>query len=345
MPDITTLRNAKLGSFSTFRLPARADEVVVIERPEQLEGLGDSTGPELILGGGSNTIFLGDFQGRVLLSRLRGLRFEDAGRGDHVRVRAAAGESWHGLVRRCLDLGLHGIENLALIPGSVGAAPIQNIGAYGVELDQVFETLTAWDREDRRWTTLDREDCAFAYRDSLFKSKAPQRYFITEVCLRLSRRFSPRLDYDSLHRALAQAGHSSPTPRQLVATILRLRRHRLPDPARLPNAGSFFKNPIVSQAQAATTLARWPDLPHWRLQENQVKLAAGAMIERLGFKGYRDGGLGVYRHHALVLVHFGGSQGKELRALINRLQAAVEKEFGICLEPEPLLIGGDRPAA
>jgi UDP-N-acetylmuramate dehydrogenase len=320
-------------------MPARADEILIIERPEQLEGLGPAVGQELILGGGSNTVFLGDFHGRILLSRLRGLRFEDAGQDDQVRVRAAAGESWHGLVRRCLDLGLHGIENLALIPGSVGAAPIQNIGAYGVELDQVFETLTAWDRHRRRWTTLTRDDCAFSYRDSRFKSVEPDRYFITEVCLRLSRRFQPSLDYDSLRQVLIARGVEQPTPRQLVAAIMRLRRHRLPDPARLANAGSFFKNPIVNRDDAERALKSWPALPHWPLEDGRIKLAAGAMIDRLGLKGHRDGGVGVYDHHALVLVHFGGSRGDRLQALISRIQGAVLEAFGVWLEPEPRLVG------
>ena len=339
MAEGRTLPAADLQPLSTFGLPARADQVLIIEHPDQLERLPDAVGPELILGGGSNTIFLGDFRGRILLSRLRGLAFEDLPGTDQVRVRAAAGESWHGLVRRCLDQGLHGIENLALIPGSVGAAPIQNIGAYGVELDQVFESLTAWDRLQRRWVDLDRNDCAFAYRDSRFKSDEPGRFFITEVRLSLSRRFNPSLSYASLRDALAARGIERPTPRQLIAMILRLRRHRLPDPARLANSGSFFKNPIVSAEQAVQALQRWPNLPHWPLPNQQIKLAAGAMIEHLGFKGKRLGGVGVYANHALVLVHHGGASGNQLQDLIERIQHAVTEAFGVILEPEPLLIG------
>lgn len=339
MTEFTTIRQADLRRLSTFRLPARADQILIIERPEQLERLPATETPELILGGGSNTVFLEDFHGRILLARLRGLTFEEIGGKDEVLVRVAAGESWHGLVRRCLDLDLHGIENLALIPGSTGAAPIQNIGAYGVELDQVFDSLTAWDRQRHRWVELDRSDCAFGYRDSLFKSIEPGRFFITEVRLKLSRRFDPRLDYASLRDALDKAGIERPTPRQLVAAILRLRRHRLPDPARLANAGSFFKNPIVSTEQAEQAARRWPALPRWPLPNGQIKLAAGAMIERSGFSGFRRGGLGVYDHHALVLVHYGGARGEELAALIARIQAAVADEFGVTLEPEPLLVG------
>jgi len=340
MNDFTKLRHADLRRLSTFQLPARADRILVIERPEQLEQLPRAEGPELILSGGSNTIFLGDYHGRILLSRLRGLVFEEIQGRDTVRVRVAAGESWHGLVRRCLDRGLHGLENLALIPGSVGAAPIQNIGAYGVELDQVFESLTAWDLQQRRWVDLNREDCAFAYRDSRFKSEQPGRYFITEVRLRLSRQFRPCLDYGSLNDALKRANLSHPTPRELVATILRLRRHRLPDPRRLSNAGSFFKNPIVDEAQAAAALRKRPGIPHWRLSDGRYKLAAGAIIEHLGFKGKRLDGVGVYQNHALVLVNYGDGTSPALTALVKQICSAVKEEFGIVLDCEPQLIEG-----
>jgi len=342
MPETTNDLSANIQSLSTFRLPARAAEVIRIDHPDQLPKLPSSDRPELILGGGSNTVFLSDYPGRILLDRLQGLRFE-ALPGDKVRVVAAAGESWHGLVRRCLDEGLHGIENLALIPGTVGAAPIQNIGAYGVELDQVFESLEAWDREARRWVTLDHDACAFAYRDSRFKSHEPDRYFITEVRLRLSRQFSPCLDYASLAEALEQAETPEPTARQLVAAILRLRRHRLPDPNRLANAGSFFKNPIVNESKLQQALACMPDLAHWQLPDGRIKLAAGAMIEKLGFKGCHlsdtEDGIGIYKNHALVLVNHGRGDANALKALIEQVQRAFVANFGIKLDAEPKLVG------
>ena len=334
----------RLGALSTFRLPATADELVVLEHPEQLPSLPEPRrGSDLILGGGSNTVFLADWPGRVLLNRLRGLRFESAG-GDEVRVFAAAGEPWHGLVRRCLAEKLHGLENLALIPGSVGAAPVQNIGAYGVELDRVFEVLTAWDREQRRWVRFDRDACEFRYRDSRFKSGEPDRYLITEVVLRLSRRFEPDLAYASLRDELDRAGIARPDARQLVATVLRLRRHRLPDPARLANAGSFFKNPIVDGRVASELIDAEPDLPHWTLPGGSVKLAAGWMIDRLGFRGERVNDAGVYANHALVLVNHGKACADDLRRLIDRIVAGVNDRYGIRLEPEPRLIGG-QPAS
>jgi len=342
MPEGGPILDADLQPLSTFRLPARAGQLLIVDRAEQLEQLANFDGPELILGGGSNTVFLDDFRGRILLSRMRGLRFESIFGRDKVLARVAAGESWHGLVRRCLDLDLHGIENLALIPGSTGAAPIQNIGAYGVELDQVFDSLTAWDRQRSRWVELDRSDCSFGYRDSLFKSIEPDRFFITEVRLRLSRRFQPCLDYSSLRDALTHAHIEQPTPRQLLATILRLRRHRLPDPARLANAGSFFKNPIVGQRIAEHALHQLPELPHWRMPDGRFKLAAGAMIEHLGYKGKCLDGIGVYQNHALVLINHGGGNAQALRSLIEQITSAVSDEFRVLLEPEPRLIEPSR---
>jgi len=330
-------RQVALDGLSTFALPATAAELVVIDRPEHLPDLPPFSGPELILGGGSNTVFMADWPGRILLNRLRGLRFE-ALPNDRVRVHAGGGENWHRLVRHCLDREVYGLENLALIPGTVGAAPVQNIGAYGVELDQFFESLSAWDRHTHRWVELNREDCGFAYRDSRFKSLEPGRFLITEVRLLLSRSYRPRTDYPSLKTALRRAGIERPKPRELVATIIRLRRLRLPDPARLANVGSFFKNPLVSADEARRILSIESDLAHWPQPDGRVKLAAGAMLERLGFKGFDPGPIGVHRHHALVLVHRGGGRAEQLRELVDRLLDAVEGHFGIVLEIEPRLV-------
>ncbi len=325
-----------LSALSTFRLPAQAAELVTITRREQLPDLPSPESDQLILGAGSNTVFLADWPGRILLNRLSGIRFESA--GEQVLVHAAAGENWHRLVLHCLKNGVHGLENLVLIPGSVGAAPIQNIGAYGVELADVFHSLTAWDQQARQLVEFDREACHFGYRDSYFKSGESHRYFITEVRLRLSHQFQPNTTYASLSEALAQAGITHPTARQLAATVMRLRRHRLPDPARLANAGSFFKNPIVDKTQADAMLQSHPDLPHWPMANGQIKLGAGRMIELLGWKGKNLGGAGVYANHALVLVNHGGASGNDVRQLVDAVTQAVAAEFGIDLEPEPLLL-------
>jgi UDP-N-acetylmuramate dehydrogenase len=338
-PEVVS--DADLTGLSTFGLPARAAELVSLESPEQLAGLPASTKPELIIGGGSNTVFVADFPGRVLLNRMRGVRM--AQRSDDVLVSAAAGENWHALVRRCLDAGLHGIENLVMIPGSVGAAPMQNIGAYGVELADVFESLEALDRKNGKRVTLSREDCRFGYRDSRFKSGDRGRFIICEVTLRLTRRFDPATDYASLAAELAKRHIGTPDPRQLTATVMRLRRHRLPDPRRLANAGSFFKNPIVDDETANRLVAEHPDLPHWRLPGGGTKLAAAWLIESLGWKGRSMGRVGVYAHHALVLVNHGGATTDELMALVAAITDSVESRFGLTLEPEPQLVGWPAP--
>lgn len=337
-PEI--VRDADLSGLSTFRLPARAAALAILEHPEQIAELPPADHGELVLGGGSNTVFVGNYPGIVLLNRLRGVSIH-AIDDDRVLVTAAAGENWHLLVRRCLDAGIHGLENLAMIPGSVGAAPMQNIGAYGVELSDVFSHLTAWDRHQQVFIQMDRERCAFGYRDSRFKSVDRDRYLITSVTLKLSRHFTSNTGYASLHDALANTGVHHPTPRQLAATIMRLRRHRLPDPARLANAGSFFKNPVVCPDTARAILDDHPDLPHWAMPGGQIKLAAGHMIELLGWKGKSIGDAGVYPNHALVLVNRGQATAGDLLKLVDAITGSVENEFGVRLEPEPVLVGGN----
>jgi len=295
------IRDARLDTLSTFRLPARAAELLILDHPDQLRHLPPTEGPELILGAGSNTLFVGDYPGRVILNRLTGVGFHR--HGDRVWVTAAAGENWHRLVRRCL------------------------------------ESLSAFDRHTGEAVTLANKDCAFAYRDSYFKSTRPGRFLIISITLSLSRRFTPQAGYASLANELARGGIKQPTPRQLTAAVMRLRRHRLPDPARLPNAGSFFKNPIVEAASATALLEEHPGLPHWPMGNGRIKLAAAWMIEQLGWKGRSIGDAGVYRNHALVLVNRGQASVAELRRLIDAITASVEKRFGLRLEPEPLLVG------
>lgn len=340
MPAPEIRRQADLGALSTFALPARTSELVEIRHPEQIPKLPRSEAAELWLGGGSNTVFLGDFPGRIVLNRITGVSFKS--NGDRVEVTAAAGENWHALVRRCLDAGLHGLENLIMIPGSVGAAPMQNIGAYGMELSEVFSRLRAWDRDKGEFVTLNREACRFGYRDSRFKSGDPGRFVITSVSLQLSRQFQPRTGYASLADELERAGMDHPSPRQLAAAIMRLRRHRLPDPGRLPNAGSFFRNPVVSAAAAEPLLHEHAGLPHWTLPDGRVKLGAASMIETLGWKGRFIGDAGVFPRHALVLVNRGHATGDQLGRLINAIVGSVEREFGIRLEPEPRVIDPHR---
>ena len=335
------IERADLTDLSSFKLPAKAAQLVHLTTPDQLEHDGISPTDTLILGEGSNTVFLSDWPGTVVLNRLKGI--SSKADGEHVLVRAAAGESWHGFVKYCLRQGWYGLENLIMIPGSVGAAPMQNIGAYGVEVDSCIHTLTAWDRHTQKWCEFDRAACAFGYRDSVFKTAGKDRYIITAVEFRLSPIFKPHTHYPSLHNALMdRVGQADCAPETVAATIMRLRRHRLPDPGRLPNAGSFFKNPIVSSQQHDELKIHWPGLPAWPLtgpnNADRVKLSAAWMIEALGFKGDRVGDAGVYHRHALVLVNLGQATPTQLKTLIARITDAVKTHFGIALAPEPQLI-------
>ncbi|NDY94460.1 UDP-N-acetylmuramate dehydrogenase [Wenzhouxiangella limi] len=338
MPQPERRFDADLAALSTFRLPARAAEVIFLDNLDQLAGLSYGH-PLLVLGGGSNTIFLANWTGTVLVNRLRGISVERASQRDS-RVRVAAGENWHRLVRWCLDHGLHGLENLALIPGSVGAAPIQNIGAYGVEIADVLESVTAWDWRQNRLRQLPAEACGFGYRASRFRDADRGRFLITSITLRLRHEFRPQIGYQSLAAELKRRhGDRIPGPRALTAAVMRLRRHRLPDPARLANAGSFFKNPVVSGDFASSLLSDHPHLPHWTMADGQVKLAAGWMIEQRGWKGKSVGAAAVYPNHALVLINRGGASAQQLGALVDAIRADIQRSFGVRLEPEPILIG------
>ncbi len=338
MPPPEIIASADLTRLSTFALPARARQLVVLNQVEQIPELPREPTPMLVLGGGSNTVFLGDWPGQILLNRLRGIESEVLD-DEWVRVRAAAGENWHHLVRWCLDRGLYGIENLVMIPGSVGAAPMQNIGAYGVELSERLESVEAWDYAGERLVDIAAADCGLAYRDSRFKSVDRGRFLITAITLRLSRTFRPNTDYTSLRQALEKRACETPGPRQLAASIMRLRRQRLPDPGRIANAGSFFKNPVLSATAASALLDEHPALPHWSLPDDRVKLSAAWMIEHLGWKGRGVGDAVVSPNHALVLINRGAARAADLIALIENIQSSTTRTFGLRLEPEPVLIG------
>ncbi|MFP4277517.1 MAG: UDP-N-acetylmuramate dehydrogenase [Wenzhouxiangella sp.] len=338
MPQPERRLNANLADLSTFGLTARTAELVFLDHLDQLPEL-TLRPPVMVLGGGSNTVFLADWPGTVLVNRLRGIEVEQ--RGEQTsRVRVAAGENWHRLVRWSMDHGLHGLENLVMIPGSVGAAPIQNIGAYGVELAERLESVTVWEWSSARLRELPAADCNFGYRASRFRDRDRGRFLVTAITLVLDHAFFPRLEYRSLAEALAR-GHrgQAPGPRQVAAAVMRLRRHRLPDPARLANAGSFFKNPQVPATVAARLLAANPDLPHWPQPDGQVKLAAGWMIEQLDWKGQSIGQAAVYHRHALVLTNRGGATAAQLGQLIDAITTSVQQQFGVVLEPEPILVG------
>jgi UDP-N-acetylmuramate dehydrogenase len=309
----------------------------------------EADAPLFILGGGSNVVVQARPRHRVLRVVLRGIRLWDE-TADHWIVEAAAGEPWHGFVDHCLSQGWPGLENLALIPGTVGAAPVQNIGAYGLELDQRLHSVVAWDLRAGRACTLRPDECGFAYRDSLFKRDGAGRWLIVRVRFALPKAWTPRLDYPDLrdHPGLRGVGktpdaggatsEAAPTPRQVFDAVCDIRRRKLPDPAVLGNAGSFFKNPVVGASQAAELKRRFPDLRTYPQADGRVKLAAGWLIERAGWKGRRLGSVGMHERQALVLVNHGGAQAADVLALARSVRADVQERFGVDLEQEPVVL-------
>jgi UDP-N-acetylmuramate dehydrogenase len=324
--------HAELSAFNTFGVPASANQLVVVENKDELPALpAVQAERDLVLGGGSNILLVDDVPGIVLLNRIRGIDLIDADESGFL-VDIGAGENWHALVCHALQQGWHGLENLALIPGLAGAAPIQNIGAYGVELAEVLDSVTAWDWQQSRWVDFQSEQCQLGYRDSVFKREPRDRYFISSIRLRLQREFEPRLGYAGLREALAG---KPPTAQNVFDTVVALRQQKLPDPAIQGNAGSFFKNPVLSAPEAQAVLSSHPHLPHWTLADSQVKLSAAAMIQAAGMKGHQQGAAAVSAQHALVLINQGGASGAELWQLAQTLQARLHEQFGILLEPEP----------
>jgi UDP-N-acetylmuramate dehydrogenase len=336
----TLIEQASLVSLNTLRVAASARWLAELRDADALPALlahAAARDGVMVLGEGSNVLLAADCPGLVLRPMFADVRIlSDDGRA--ATVRAEAGAGWDALVDWTLARGLAGLENLALIPGLVGAAPIQNIGAYGVEVASSIATVDAWDREQGRLVRLEREACGFGYRDSVFK-RAPQRWIVTAVEFRLSRAAVPRLDYAGVREELAAMGAAEPTPQRVAEAVRRLRRRKLPDPAVIGNAGSFFKNPVVDTEFAAGLRVRHPEAPLYPADPGQSKLSAAWLIERCGWRGFREGDAGVAAQHALVLVNHGHASGAELLALARRVAQSVEQYFGVRLEPEPRIVG------
>ncbi|MEO6678370.1 MAG: UDP-N-acetylmuramate dehydrogenase [Pseudomonas sp.] len=289
--------------------------------------------PLLVIGGGSNLLLTADIQALVLRMATRGIRVLSDD-GSQVVIEAEAGEPWHPFVQHTLAQGLSGLENLSLIPGTVGAAPMQNIGAYGVEIKDVFAGLTALDRQTGELRDFSLEACNFAYRDSLFKQQ-PGRWLILRVRFTLNRTAHLHLEYGPVRQRLTEQGIDHPTPTDVSHAICSIRSEKLPDPAVLGNAGSFFKNPLVSAALVARLKLEYPDLVAYAQADGQMKLAAGWLIEKAGWKGFRDADAGVHKLQALVLVNYGGATGLQLLALAQRIQKDILQRFSVELEMEP----------
>jgi UDP-N-acetylmuramate dehydrogenase len=332
---------ASLRAHNTFGIEAVAKWLAEVRTLDELRALLAeprlAAEPKLVLGGGSNILLTRDFDGLVIRNRLPGIAVVRQDH-EHAWVRAAAGEVWHDLVRFAVERGLGGIENLALIPGQVGAAPMQNIGAYGVELAETCESVEAVDATSGAPLTLTNADCEFGYRDSVFKRRLRGRVVVTAVTLRLARRPRLRLDYGDLRRTLDEMGAAAPDVRAVSAAVVRIRTSKLPDPRTIGNAGSFFKNPVLAGEAFAALAAQHADLPHYAQPDGRIKVPAGWLIERCGWKGRTLGRAGVHDRHALVLVNRGGATGAEVLHLAQEIQRSVKERFGIQLEPEVNLI-------
>ena len=330
-----------LKPYNTFGLPAVAHPLVRITSDADVRRVVDDRelglAPKFILGGGSNIILTRDMPQVVLKVEVRGMRLVEA-RADAWIVEAGAGESWHALVEFTLANGFPGLENLALIPGSVGACPVQNIGAYGVELQDRFEELDAVDLVTGRSVTMGAQACAFGYRDSVFKHMLAGRSLITRVRFRLPRPWRPVLGYLELQKKMAETGHHAPEAREIFDWVCAIRRGKLPDPAAIGNAGSFFKNPVVTPEQCRDIIGRDPEIVYYPMADGSVKLAAAWMIDACGWKGKSVGDAGVYEKQALVLVNRGAAIGSEVMTLALAIQESVYGRFGIRLEPEPVVV-------
>ncbi len=344
-PTLDIVRQANLRTLNTFGLPAVAHTLVAIHADADVRRVLDhpdlGRAPKLVLGGGSNLVLTRDPTAVVLRVAVMGRRLVEETDAAWI-VEFGAGETWHDAVAWTLAQGWPGLENLALIPGTVGAAPVQNIGAYGLELADRFHSLDAVDLVTGRSVTLDARACNFGYRDSVFKQAGfgglAGKSLITRVRLRLPRPWQPVRNYQDIERRMAETGNHAPDARTLFDWVCAIRRAKLPDPALIGNAGSFFKNPVVSAEQCRDIIGRDPHLVHYAMADGRFKLAAGWLIDACGWKGKSVGGAAVYERQALVLVNRGGATGAEVVTLARAIQECVYGRFGIRLEPEPVVV-------
>lgn len=340
--------NIDLTSFNTMGFAVQANRYCLIRSARELTHFFQLM-PDtdcFILAGGSNLVLTQDIKELVIHIQMQGIAVYEESE-IHVLVGVQAGHSWHEFVMTCVEKGWMGVENLALIPGTVGASPVQNIGAYGVEVKDCIHKVKAWDRQLHCWAWLDHTDCQFTYRDSLFKhsfldtARTQPRYVISKVFFKLlkdKKQWSPKVSYgDVFERVTALSGGNELEVHHVAQAIIEIRSSKLPDPKKLGNAGSFFKNPIIENREAVRLKSVYPQIPTYSQDNGMVKIAAGWLIEQAGFKGVLDGHVGVYEKQALVLVHYGDGSGGELMTLAQRISGAVLEKFGILIEPEPII--------
>ncbi|AHG20517.1 UDP-N-acetylenolpyruvoylglucosamine reductase [Chania multitudinisentens RB-25] len=329
--------SASLKKHNTFALPVNAAHLVIAGRIEMMikawQKAQKRREPLLVIGEGSNVLFLEDFAGTVMINELKGIEVKEEEDAWHLHV--SSGENWHYLVSSTLDRGMPGLENLALIPGLVGSAPIQNIGAYGIELKNVCEYVDLLNLNTGEIDRMDPERCEFGYRESIFKHKFKVGHVIVGIGLRLNKHWNPLLSYGEL----TKLDQNTVTPQQVFDAVCAMRRSKLPDPQLVGNAGSFFKNPLVSEEKAHVLLAEYPKMPYYPQPDGEVKLAAGWLIEQCTLKGYRMGGAAVHHQQALVLVNADNASSQDIVELARHVRNTVAAKFDVWLEPEVRFIG------
>ena len=325
--------NTSLKAYNTFGIDVAAEYFVELADVGDLAEISALPNQKHVLGGGSNILLTQPVRGLVVYNRLKGITIEKED-DNHIWIRAQSGEVWHDLVLYAINKGLGGIENLALIPGTVGAAPIQNIGAYGAEAKQTIETVTFWYWSEQRLLTYDNRDCDFGYRDSIFKHLLKDQAFITSVVFKLNKNPEYNTSYGAIEQELESMGVRELSVKAIAYAVMHIRNSKLPDPKVTGNAGSFFKNPTISRVDFDLLLARYPVIPFYRVNDMEVKIPAAWLIEQCGWKGYRAGDIGVHTKQALVLVNYGNGNGNELWQLSGEIVRTVKDRFGIELERE-----------
>jgi UDP-N-acetylmuramate dehydrogenase len=312
--------NYSLQPFNTFGIDVKAKYFASFSDLTELQTYlaAYPQEPLLILGGGSNMLFTQDFNGLVLRNEIKGI--EQIDQDDrHIWIKAGAGENWHAFVQHCIAHNWAGLENLSLIPGSVGASPMQNIGAYGVEIKDIFHELSAYHIASGEIHTFNKEQCQFGYRESVFKRALKNQYIIIDVTFKLNKRAEVKTSYGAIQQELEKMGVTEPTIQNVSQAVIAIRQSKLPDPKALGNAGSFFKNPVITLDEFRPLQAKYPDISHYVVSATEIKLAAGWLIEKAGLKGFRQGSCGVHSKQALVLVNYGGSQGQQILAYLLTL--------------------------
>lgn len=336
---MTIEENISLKPYTTFMTEAQARFFAVVESPQELITLIKDPlwkKQPFILGGGSNILFTQDYEGLVVINNIKGKNII-AETNEYIDVEFMAGESWHECVMWAVDHNLWGIENLVLIPGTIGASPVQNIGAYGVEAADTIHSVVVINTGTQEKEILFHDECQFGYRDSIFKQQ-PEKYIVTSVIYRLSKKPDPKLSYGSMQIELEKRSISEPRLKDIAETIITIRSSKLPAVGSIGMAGSFFKNPIVSKSHIQDLLGKYPDMPHYALENGSYKIPAGWIIETLGYKGHREGDVGTYENHALVLVNYANAHGSKVWEFAKKIMKESREHFDVTLEPEVIIM-------